>query len=200
MKKNGILAGTGVLTAISASLCCITPVLALISGSSGLASSFSWLEPARPYLLGTTIAVLAFAWYQKLKPAPADDCGCAVDEKQPFMQSKSFLGMVTAFALLMMAFPYYSNVFYSNSQDLSQNTMLQNDNIVKVEFEIEGMTCSGCEQHVTTALDKVDGVQASKVSYENANAIIKFDTTKTNTEKLKAAIDGTGYKTIAIKE
>ena len=48
MKTDKKLIGAGLLTAFAASLCCITPVLALVAGTSGLASSFSWLEPARP--------------------------------------------------------------------------------------------------------------------------------------------------------
>lgn len=54
-KKNNRLVGAGVLSAVAASLCCITPVLALISGASGVASTFSWMEPARPYLIGITV-------------------------------------------------------------------------------------------------------------------------------------------------
>jgi len=76
MVTDGKLIGTGLLTAIAASLCCITPVLALIAGTSGLASTFSWLEPFRPYFIGLTILVLAFAWYQKLKPQKKIDCNC----------------------------------------------------------------------------------------------------------------------------
>jgi len=68
MKTDNKLIGAGLLTAIAASLCCITPVLALIAGTSGLASTFSWLEPFRPYFIGLTILVLGFAWYQKLLP------------------------------------------------------------------------------------------------------------------------------------
>jgi mercuric ion transport protein len=49
MKTDKKLIGAGLLTAIAASLCCITPVLALVAGTSGLASTFSWLEPFRPY-------------------------------------------------------------------------------------------------------------------------------------------------------
>ena len=62
MKLGNKLIGVGVLTAISASLCCITPVLALLAGTSGLASTFSWLDPFRPYLIGLTILVLGIAW------------------------------------------------------------------------------------------------------------------------------------------
>ncbi len=45
MKKNSnkALIGSGIITAIAASLCCITPVLALLAGTTGIASSFSWL-------------------------------------------------------------------------------------------------------------------------------------------------------------
>ena len=110
------LMGTGLISAIAASLCCIMPVLALIAGSSSIASNFSWIEPARPYLIGVTVIVLGFAWYQKLKTQPVDECGCAVDEKHNSFQSKTFLLIVTLFALLMMAFPYYSKVFFPKRQ------------------------------------------------------------------------------------
>jgi len=95
---KGIL-GAGLLTAFAASLCCITPLLALFSGSTGIASAFSWMEPYRPYLIGLTIAVLAFAWYQKLIPnafgtkKEAIDCACEEDNPS-FWQSKRFLGIV----------------------------------------------------------------------------------------------------------
>ena len=57
MKTEYKLVGVGLLTAISASICCITPVLALLAGTSGLASTFSWLEPFRPYFIGLTFLV-----------------------------------------------------------------------------------------------------------------------------------------------
>jgi hypothetical protein len=90
MKSDNKLIGTGLLTAITASLCCITPVLALIGGTSGIASTFSWIEPFRPYLIGLTFLVLRFAWNQKLKPRKEIDCECEMDEKLKFIQSKIF--------------------------------------------------------------------------------------------------------------
>ena len=51
MKTNSNLGVTVLLTALPGSLCCITLVLALIAGTSGLASTFSWLTPFRPYLV-----------------------------------------------------------------------------------------------------------------------------------------------------
>src|SRR5690625_6233978 len=91
MKSENKLTGFGLLTGISASLCCITRVLALLAGTSGLASAFSWLDPLRPYLIGLTVLVLGFAWYQKLKPQKQMDCNCDTTEKTPFIQTKKFL-------------------------------------------------------------------------------------------------------------
>jgi len=39
-KKDKKLIGAGIVTAVAASLCCITPVLALFVGVSGVASTF----------------------------------------------------------------------------------------------------------------------------------------------------------------
>mgnify|MGYP003642389183 CR=1 FL=1 len=193
--KSGKLAGASILSAIAASLCCITPVLALISGASGAASSLSWMEPFRPYLLGVTIVVLAFAWYQKLKPRIAEEiqCDCEEDEKPPFMQTKKFLGLVTVFAVVMMAFPYYAKVFYSKEVQ-KEIVMIDKANLQKVEFKIDGMTCEACASHIANEVRKLNGVATSQIEYEKGTALIEFDATKTNKEEIIKTIDATGYK------
>ena len=110
--STGKLMGAGIVSAIAASLCCITPVLALIAGGGSFASSFSWMEPARPYLIGLTIAVLGFAWYLKLKPQPAYDCVCGAGEMPKFLHSKTFLLIVSLVAALMIGFPSYAKIFF----------------------------------------------------------------------------------------
>ncbi|CAM4110529.1 mercuric transport protein MerTP [Gillisia hiemivivida] len=196
MKSENKLIGTGLLTAITASLCCITPVLALIAGTSGIASTFSWIEPFRPYLIGLTILVLGFAWYQKLIPIAIGtrkdiDCECETDEKPKFIQSKTFLGVVTAFTIVMLAFPYYSGIFYSNTQ--KEIIVVDKLDIKTTEFKISGMTCASCEEHVNHEVNKLNGIVNSKASYENENAIIEFDRTKTNEIEIENAINSTGY-------
>jgi mercuric ion transport protein len=198
MKSEKQLIRTALLTAITASLCCITPVLALIAGTSGIASTFSWIDPFRPYLIGLTILVLAFAWYQKLKPQKEIDCDCDTDEKPKFTQSRKFLGIVTVFAIVMLAFPYYSGVFYPNTE--KQIIVIDKLNIKTTEFKISGMTCASCEEHVNHEVNKLHGIVISKASYENGNAIIEFDKTKTNETEIEKAINLTGYKVTDKKE
>ena len=197
------LAISSLLTAITASLCCITPVLAIIAGSSGIASTFSWIEPFRPYLIGLTILILGFAWYQKLKPENEIDCECETDDlpdskagKPKFMQSKTFLGIVTAFVIVMLAFPYYSGVFYPNTE--KQIIVVDKSDIKTTKFNISGMTCVSCETHINHELNKCDGITDSKAAYKNA--IIEFDKTKTNVSEIEKAINSKGYKVTAKKE
>lgn len=197
MDKEQKLIGAGVLTAITASLCCITPVLALIAGTSGIASTFSWIEPFRPYFIGLTILVLGFAWYQKLRPKNEVDCECTTDQKPKFLQTKTFLGIVSAFAVVMMAFPYYSGVFYPDTQQ--QVTAVDKSSITTTEFKISGMTCASCEKHVNAEVNKLNGILESTASYDKENAVIKFDKSKTTEREIELAINSTGYKVTDIK-
>ena len=198
MKSDNKLIGAGLLTAITASLCCITPVLALIAGTSGIASTFSWIEPFRLYLIGLTLLVLGFAWYQKLKPRKEIDCECETDEKPKFIQSKKFLGIVTAFAIIMLAFPYYSGIFYPKME--KQIMIVDKSDISTTEFKISGMTCASCEEHVNHEVNKLNGILDSKASYENGNAVIEIDLTKTNENEIEKTINSTGYKVTDKKE
>ncbi|MCW3107049.1 MAG: merTP [Segetibacter sp.] len=194
--KNSKSFITGIITAIAASLCCITPVLAFLGGASGLASSFSWIEPFRPYLIALTIIVFAFAWYQKLQPQKRGDCNCETGEKKPFAQSKTFLGIVTVFGGLLIAFPYYAKAFYPKPQQ-SQAVVSNKSDIRHAKFTIKGMTCEGCTEHVNSEIAKVNGVINFQTSYDKASSIVKFDNDKTSIDRIAAAINTTGYKVIS---
>jgi len=195
-KKPNKAAFASILTAIAASLCCITPILALVAGTSGIAASFSWMEPFRPYLIGLTVLVLGFAWIQKLIPKTKEeiDCACESDEKPSFWQSKTLLLVITIFSSLMLAFPYYSQNFYS--QPNKEIVIVSQSNIVRKTFNVEGMTCLGCEAHVESEVNKLDGIISVKASYENSNNMVFYDKTKVDEIALIKAINSTGYKVV----
>jgi len=198
-KLSSQTVGASLFAAIAASLCCITPVLALFSGVTGLAATFSWVEPIRPYLVGLTILVLGFAWYQKLKPKKEEiDCECEDDGKEPFIQSKSFLGMVTVFALIMLAFPSYSRIFYPDNNNKEISGVIES-NLKLVNMEIEGMTCTGCEEHIEYVTSQLGGVFITKASYESGNASITFDQSISSLEEVIDAVNETGYTVVDYK-
>ncbi|MCH9029225.1 MAG: mercuric transport protein MerTP, partial [Bacteroidetes bacterium] len=165
--------GAGLLAAVAASLCCITPVLAVLGGLGGIASTFSWLDPSRPYLIGFTAIVLGYAFYNAYKPEKEGDvdCACEYDEspaKKNFLNSKAFLWVVTGVSVLMFAFPSYSHIFFPNTNN---NIVVVNEsNITEAKFYIEGMTCTGCEESVDYALETEEGVISVTSSYETGIA------------------------------
>ena len=199
MKSENKLIGAGLLAAITASLCCITPILALIAGTSGIASTFSWIEPFRPYLIGLTILVLGFAWYQKIKPQKEIDCECETDDlpagkvkKSKFIQSKTFLGIVTPFAIIMLVFPYYSGIFYPDNK--KEVVIVNQPDIQTVNFNVERMTCAGCEESIKHAVNEMDGIINVTSSYEKGSTVVEFDKSKTSKVAIEEAINSTGYK------
>ena len=62
------------------------------------------------------------------------------------------------------------------------------------------MTCANCEEHISHEVNKLNGIVNSKASYENGNAIIEFDRTKTNETEIEKAINSTAYRVTDKKE
>ncbi|TDQ32201.1 mercuric transport protein MerTP [Zeaxanthinibacter enoshimensis] len=198
MKSGNKLGGLGLLTAISASLCCITPVLALLAGTSGLASTFSWLDPLQPYFIGLTILILGLAWYKALRPVRQTDCLCETEDKKPFLQTGKFLGILTLFTALLLTFPLYAHIFYhQNNQQILLDDQAK---LQKAEFKISGMTCTGCEAPIDHEINKVPGIFRTTVSYEYGNAMVEFDPAKTSVEEIESAITKTGYTVTGTKK
>ena len=58
------------------------------------------------------------------------------------------------------------------------------------------MTCKGCEVHIESEVNKLDGIMEVKANHNKANTIIKFDKSKITNKDIEAAIEKTGYKII----
>lgn len=55
------------------------------------------------------------------------------------------------------------------------------------------MTCQGCAAHVEHEVNKLSGILKVTASYEQGNAIVEFDNTKTGILEIEQAINSTGY-------
>ena len=107
-----------------------------------------------------------------------------------------FLGLVTVFAVLMLAFPSYAHIFYSDSKNTNSIAIEQETPLTLKEFKIKGMTCAGCEAHVKSEIGKLAGIEAIKVSYDKEHALVKYDSLKVNKNQIVEAINKTGYTVI----
>ena len=195
-KTSKNVAYTGLFAAVAASSCCIPPVIALIAGVGGGASTLSWMEPFRPYLIGLAVLAIGYAWYSYLKTKKADDC-CEVDAKPKWFQTKGFLIGITLFAAISISFPYYSHIFYPDNK--KEVVIVNQSDIQTANFDVKGMTCASCEQHVTRAVNELEGIINVAASFDNANTTVEFDNSKTTKEDIEKAINSTGYKVINIE-
>jgi len=189
------LAGTGLLAVIAASLCCITPVIALIAGVSGIASTFSWLEPARPWLLLLAGLSLGLAWWVYFRNRRKEiACDCEPGEKKPFLQSGKFLSIITVLAVILSLFPYYSDVFYRDPDPVISGDNVRYESVV---FKVKGMTCTGCEEHIDHEVKSLAGVADSKSDYAAGETIVSYNPGQLDADSIEAIINSTGYEVIA---
>jgi len=176
MKSKNIVTIIG--ATITASLCCVTPVLAVLAGSSTLASSFSWLAPYHNYLVILTILVLTYAWWDKLKPSQKIDCDC--ETKSGFFTSKKFLFIVTALSLVMLSFPIWGNKIFKSAPTA------------------QSCSTGACDSTKLHEENKV--VTADKEIDIDALPVFKYmqQEIKNPTQYKQIACSGTGYKALDI--
>jgi len=66
----------------------------------------------------------------------------------------------------------------------------------EVILQILGMHCPACAQRIENSLSKLDGITEAKVNFAFKEAIVRFNSDKTNIEKIKATIKRTGYEAV----
>jgi len=73
-------------------------------------------------------------------------------------------------------------------------------NVQKIEINIEGMTCTGCENTIQNTIKEFEGVYTVTASFEQGTAIIEVDSTKADISKIEEAINQVGYKALGHKK
>jgi len=197
-KTNKAL-GAGIISAFAASLCCITPLIAMIAGIGGISSTFSFMEPLRPYLIGLTVVALGYAWYKHIQVSRNEiECACDDDEviKKNFLNTRGFLVSVTILSVLLMGVPYYSEYLITDEQP--QVVYVNESNVKEVEYNVEGMTCPACDIHVNKSAKMVDGVLSAESDHKTGIAHVKYDASKTDDAEIIKSIEvETGYKVVS---
>jgi mercuric ion transport protein len=64
------------------------------------------------------------------------------------------------------------------------------------EIDVEGMTCSGCENTVNKSVSGLDGIVEVNSSHVDKKTVVKYDPEKTTLEEIKEAITKVGYQVV----
>lgn len=185
--------GGSIIAAITASLCCIGPLVAVALGAGGFAAS-TVFEKWRPVFLGVTFALLALAWYLTYqKPKAACEEGSACATKPVSKWNKMVLWLATGVVLIMAAFPSLSSVILRTTQS-SAPVAVTDGNSAVLKVKIPSMDCAACAVSIQTQLRQQPGVVTANVTYDTKEAVVQYDTRKLSPEKIIAAIDETGFR------
>jgi copper chaperone CopZ len=211
MKEKSVIGGA-VAAAFLASLCCIGPLLFVVLGIGAFGAA-TVIESARPFLMGGAVLLLAIAFYWTYfrkgeACAPGEECST----KPASRASRIGLWVACMAVLIFAAMPYVAAPLAERfAQKKSPSEFPQEDCCVangtgsaapsvapaagmeKSIFKVTGMTCASCETTIKLALERTEGVRNAEVSYERGEAVVEYDPQKTGPDKLRQAIDETGY-------
>ncbi len=95
------------------------------------------------------------------------------------MKTNIFKHLILIFTVLMFSSQYSKAVSAADKKT--------------IEISLPSIQCGTCVKTLKKALGKVEGIIESKVDLKNKTVIIIFEDSKTNSEKIEAAITAAGY-------
>jgi Cu+-exporting ATPase len=84
----------------------------------------------------------------------------------------------------------FENIIKATGYDVYKGTQ-------KIILRIGGMTCASCAQTIEKALKKTEGVEEANVNLATEKATVVYNQAVTDFEKIKTAVEDTGYQVLA---
>ena len=180
-----------VLAAVTASVCCLGPLLLLGLGVSGAwIGTLTALEPVRPVFSVLALGFLGFAFYRTGSRRAAEQCAegshCARRGSARFNRIPLWLATVAVLGLL--TFPYAAPHLFASAapeQGTSEST--------QVVLVVENMHCETCPVTVSASLEQIPGVHDAQVTMDPPEAVVFYDAEQTNIDELIDATTNAGY-------
>lgn len=75
-----------------------------------------------------------------------------------------------------------------------KNNTINKSDIKKEKYDIIGMSCAACQQAVTRAVTKIDGVESVNVNLLSNSMVCEYDNKSVKPEDIMKAVDKAGYQ------
>ena len=179
----------GILSALFASVCCVTPLLLVLLGLGSLGigavlGRFHW------WFLGAALVLLTTAWrryFQERRRCATERCEMA--SRAPTRWTLLIASLVVAaFAGLSVY------TFASQRQQTASASGGLSATATGVIIPIEGMTCLTCELMVESSLKELLGVERADARVAEQAAYVSYDPSQVGLDDLIEAINKTGYR------
>lgn len=174
----------GILSALTASICCVGPLVIVLLGLGGLGLGVVFGKYHWYFILGAAF-LLAFAWKSYLKEKKS--CEAAQCEMKAKNRTRNLLILASAVVTFFSALNLYTLLRPSEEK----STLVSG---AQISIQVKGMSCFTCEVTVRTAIKKLPGVSEAKASARDERVIVTYDPQKVSLDELLHAINKTGYK------
>ncbi len=195
-KNKARFALTGaIVAAVTASLCCILPLIAAVIGFTGFAAS-QFFEHWRPYFLAVTFGLLAVGFYLAYRrPREACEVGSACERTPIGRWNRAALWLVAVSVVVLAAFPYYSGwVARAVTKTHGPAEVSAQSSQAHAVLKIDGMVCSSCAALLEKKLSQMPGVHRAEVSFEKKQAILDYDPRRVDPSRFTKSVTAAGYK------
>jgi copper chaperone CopZ/uncharacterized membrane protein YidH (DUF202 family) len=144
-----------------------------------------------PFVVVLVLLLLAVLWYQNIKTMRK---GRETGRRRPSgLNPIVFLGIVTVFAVILLALPLYLNTLEEKMGKEPQANEIAPENRMETIFVVEGMTCTGCENAIEKRVGGLEGVELVEADHVAMQTLVVFDKTKIGEERIIGAITDAGY-------
>ena len=192
--RRPFIFGGSLIAAVAASLCCMLPILAAVSGAGAIAAGAAF-DRWQPYLLGLTGLLLAGgflpAWRDRRKVCAADSL-CAT---KPMGRWNRIASCVLATGVVALAaFPYYSGaVARLVVREPGPPSAITSADLSTVAFQVPDMDCPACAVALSAAFRKMPGVAEAALDIDSRKAVVTFNPNAQNIATLKKVITDAGF-------
>lgn len=174
----------GILSAFTASLCCLGPLVLILLGLGGLGLG-AVLGKYHGYFILTAGVLLALGWREYFREEKS--CRARHCEMEGKKMTRTVLLLATGVVLTFAGLYGYTYAKGSSAPQMKAQG-------IQIAIPVEGMVCFTCEKAIQSAVHKLPGIYDVKASAKEKKAWVSYDPEKTSLDEILAAINETGFK------
>jgi len=180
----------GILSVLTASMCCLGPALLALVGLGSLGVG-AFLGRYHWWFIGAAITLLAFSWRNALREAHRCRTeACATTQGKTTRLVLTVASGVIAVVVGLNVYTYASQ----HQRTPAWVATSEHAALTAVVIPVKGMTCWSCELTVESSLKGLPGVHSVEANVNEQAAHVSYDPTQVGLEALMAAINRTGFR------
>lgn len=86
------------------------------------------------------------------------------------------------------------------NNDAAEKENMSVENLVEVTYNVEGMTCEGCENAIMKSVESLEGIASVTSSFEEGWTKVSYEKGAATPEDIETKIADAGYVVKGIKE